>query len=393
MPPYTVRCVSVTINKEAREQPLTMRDTSFCGQPRATNEPHVEQQLPLVKLDSLGPFAWVTLLGSFVSLALFIVSIVLGDGMSLIATLLLSGSSTLVGLSNKWELQLPRKYTGRAKLPPGDVVIKFPNKSFLVVFCEEEVARELFWTVEEIKYHIENATMYRLISLIGTLMLMLGVVVLANAKLPLKFCWTGAYLLLNAAHWAAAALPRRLHWDFLAFRVEEQGIAGGPDNDTYMDALGKAIVVTKSVGWLRFGKAVPFTHKWDEWLKLKGRPANMCGYRYDIVDGHFWKDHGSQKEGVIWDMPPVENWTARGSWDKINGCLDGVHEHTDDPADETAVGASYESSVHDAQCATFTRVIQLPPLLPSKHRSKYEVESFANYSQIHSSMCSQYRNV
>jgi hypothetical protein len=47
-------------------------------------------------------------------------------------------------------------------------------------------------------------------------------------------------------------------------------------------------------------------------------------------------------------MPPVKSWTARGSWDKINGCLDGVHEHTDDPADETAVGASYESSVHDA---------------------------------------------
>lgn len=68
--------------------------------------------------------------------------------MSLIATLLLSGLSTLLGLSNKWELQLPRKYTGRAKLPPGDVVIKFPNKSFLVVFCEEEVARELFWAVD-----------------------------------------------------------------------------------------------------------------------------------------------------------------------------------------------------------------------------------------------------
>jgi hypothetical protein len=140
------------------------------------------------------------------------------------------------------------------------------------VFCEEEVSRELFWTVEEIRYHNENATMYWLISLIDTLMRMLGVVVLANANLPLRFCWTGAYLLLNAGHWAASALPQRLRWDFSAFRIEEQGIAGGPDNNTYMDALGKAIVVTKSVDWLRFGKAMPFTHKWDEWLKLQRQP-------------------------------------------------------------------------------------------------------------------------
>lgn len=347
MPPYTVRCVSVTIDKELQDQPLTTMDTLFRGQPRATSASRADQRLPLVKLNPLGPLAWVTLLGSFVSLALFIISIVLGDGMSLIATLLLSGLSTLVGLSNKWELQLPRKYTGCAKLPPGDVVIKFPNKSFLVVFCKEEVARELFWAVEEIKYHIEDATAYRLISLVGTLMLMLGVIVLANAKLPLKFCWTGAYLLLNAAHWTAAALPQRMHWDLSTFKVEEQGIAGGPDNETYMDALGKAIVVTKSVDWLRLGKAVPFTHKWDEWLAEAERVANTCGYRSGLVDSHFWKRNGSEKEGVVWDMPPVARWTARGSWDKIIGRVDGVHEHIDDPSEEPTIGALYESSIRD----------------------------------------------
>ena len=348
MSPYTVRCVSVTINKDVRERPVTMMDTLFRGQPRAMGATNSNRQSPLVKLNPLGPLAWATLLGSFVSIALFIISIVLGDGMSLIATLLLSCLSTLVGLSNKWELQLPRKYTGRAKLPPGNVVIKFPNKSFLIVFCEEEIAREIFWAVEEIKYHIENATAYRLISLVGTLMLMLGVIVLANAKLPLKFCWTGAYLLLNAAHWAAAALPQRLHWNLSAFRVEEQGIAGGPDNETYMDALGKAIVVTKSVDWLRLGKAVPFTHKWDEWLAEAERAANTCGYRSGIVDSRFWGQDGSQKEGVVWDMPPVKCWTARGSWDKINGCMDGAHEDIGDQTDEPTVGASYESSVRDA---------------------------------------------
>ena len=51
-------------------------------------------------------------------------------------------------------------------------------------FCEEEVARGSFWAVEEIGYHIDNATAscYRLVSLVGVLMLTLGVVVLAIAK-------------------------------------------------------------------------------------------------------------------------------------------------------------------------------------------------------------------
>ena len=336
MPPFTVRCVSITIDREIREQPLTATDTLFRGQPRTPCTSLKGDRLPLVKLKALGPLSYVTLLGSFVSLALFIISFVLGDGMSLIATLLLSGLSTLVGVSNKWELRLPRGYTGRAKLPPGDVVIRFPNKSFLVVFCQEEVARELFWAVEEIDYHIKNATAYRMISLIGTLMLMLGVVILANARLPLKFCWAGAYLMLNAAHWAAAALPQRLHWDLSAFRVEEQGIAGGPDNDTYMDALGKAIVFTKSVDWLRLGKAVPFTHKWDEWLAEAERAANTCGHRPGTVDNRLWKRNGSPKAGTVWDMPHANQWTARGSWDKINGYTDEPKGH----ASETALGAS-----------------------------------------------------
>jgi hypothetical protein len=344
MPPFTVRCISVTIERAIQGQPLTAMDTLFRGQPRAASISPTDHQLPLVKLKALGPLSWVTLLGSFLSLALFIVSVVLGDGMSLIATLLLSALSTLVGLSNKWELRLPRRYTGRAKLPPGDTVIRFPNKSFLVVFCEEEVARELFWAVEEIEYHTKIATAYRMISLIGTLMLMLGVVVLANAKLPLKFCWTGAYLLLNAAHWAAAALPQHLHWDLSAFKVEEQGISSGPANPTYMDALGKVIMVTKSVEWLRLGRAVPVTHKWDEWLAEAERMANTCGCRPSAIGGGLWGREALGKEGTVWDMPPADLWTARGSWDRINGCIDETKADESDRLGEPTLGAPREHS-------------------------------------------------
>lgn len=343
MPPFTVRCVSVQINKKLRAKPITKSDILFRGQPDVTT-PSDDHDLPLVKLKAMGPLAGVTLLGFFLSLALFIVSLVLGDGMSLIATLLLSGLSTLVGISNKWELRLPRYHNPGSKLPPGDVVIRYPNKSFLVVFCDEEVARELFWAVDEIKYHIRNGTTYRMIALFGTLMLMLGVVVLANAKLPLKFCWTGAYLLLNAAHWGAAALPQHLHWDFSNFRLEEQGIAGGPNNFTYMDALGKAVIVTKNVEWLRLGRAVPFTHKWDEWLEEAERAANSVGHSHGVVEDRIWGCSGQSSTGVVWNVPPADQWTARGTWDKINGHADKPDGHASTNSSEIRLGAADRDS-------------------------------------------------
>lgn len=47
----------------------------------------------------------------------------------------LSSLSTLVRLSNKRELRLPRKYIRPADLPPEDMVIEVADKSFLVIFC------------------------------------------------------------------------------------------------------------------------------------------------------------------------------------------------------------------------------------------------------------------
>jgi hypothetical protein len=136
--------------------------------------------------------------------------------------------------------------------------------------------------------NITSKTPRRLVSLVGTLNLMLGVIVLANEKLPLKFCWTGAYMLLNTADCAAAALPQGLHWDL-------------------------SVEVMKSVDWLRHGKAVPFTHKWDEWLAEAERAANTCGCPSGVVDSRFWRRDGSQKEVFVWNMPPVACWTVRAS--------------------------------------------------------------------------------
>lgn len=90
--------------------------------------------------------------------------------MSLLATLLLSFLSTLTGVANKSKLKLPQRRPGAA--PRGDTVIRYPNGSYLVVRCDEDVARELYFAPEEIEYQLSNPARYRLVSLLGTIVLM-----------------------------------------------------------------------------------------------------------------------------------------------------------------------------------------------------------------------------
>lgn len=104
-----------------------------------------------MKARATGPLTWVTLLGFMEALTLLIASIVFGDGMSLIATILLAGLSTIVGVCNKWTLKLvqpPKAPDDKSEIPRGDVVIRYPNGSFLVVKCSERAARELYFAPE-----------------------------------------------------------------------------------------------------------------------------------------------------------------------------------------------------------------------------------------------------
>lgn len=77
------------------------------------------------------------------SIALLVLSIVYNDGMALLATLLLSMLSTFIGVANHWTLQLPSRPTKR-QVPDGDVILKYPQGAFVVVKCDEDVARELY---------------------------------------------------------------------------------------------------------------------------------------------------------------------------------------------------------------------------------------------------------
>lgn len=279
MPDYSVRCVEIKRAKEGK----TVRATTF------------------------GPQSLLAVFGCIESLFLLGLAISYRDGMAIIAVLLLSLLSTLVGIGNKWQLRLHKRTADKAKAAPnGDVVIRYPRGNFLIVQCTEEVARELYFAPEAIEYLIRNSHAYRLISLVGTMMIMFGVITLANAQIQLQLAFAPCYILLNAAYWVVAALPSKLHWDTSCYEIAKQRFSHSEyfhektfmdGNTTFTKALWKAIIATKRIGWVKHSQATPNSKAWDAWLLQALEQANTANFYVN-------------SDGVkVWEVP---NWDAQG---------------------------------------------------------------------------------
>ena len=268
----------------------------------------------LLRVRWTGPVVLVNLFGSVISLVMLTLSFVFGDGMSLIATILLSALSTLVGLINHWTmLQTPRWES--VVMGAGDTVIAWPNGSFLVVKCNPAVAKRLFFPSNTLRYTLQDAGIVMALSLIGTVFLMTSVISLANAQIELQLAWAGAFVILNVAHWMAAAVPRSWSWDFSSFDVNEQGIDGGPLNKTFTEALWKAIVFVKSTKWVRTGRVAPESEVWDEWLRKAGNKANEVGLHAGPLVDPYLAGQSASKSARIFALP--RHWEAKDEWRKI----------------------------------------------------------------------------
>jgi hypothetical protein len=263
-----------------------------------------DETRPEVKAKTLAPLTFVAALGCFLSIVLLVLSIKLNDGMGLLADILLSFLSTIVGIGNKWKLQLPKRRVKNNNIPPGDVVIRYPKGSFLIVKCAEDVARELYFAPENINYWVSHPPLYRVVALVGTMMLMGGVICLGNAGNGVQVAFAASYMILNAAYWIVAALPAKLHWDTSTFVVRHHRFSDTEDspkfisyNNTFTKALWRAIVATKSSEWIRRGQAAPQTEVWDRWLKDAERKSKEVGYHVEPLT--MKKDEGI----IVWDVP------------------------------------------------------------------------------------------
>lgn len=248
-------------------------------------------------------------LGFFLSLTLLSMAIWQQDGFSVLATVLLSLLTTLIGWGNKWTLRLTQRAVKDGYVPGGDVVIRYPKGSFLVVRCNENVARELYFAPETMDYLMTHGMWYRILSLVGTMMLMGGVICLANAQIELQIAWAGSYMVLGTSYWIVAALPPKLHWDTSAYAVENECLTDSdmsnkafPSlNKTYTQALWKAILLAKGrTEWVGKSNACPDTRVWERWLQEARDEARKLGKEARAETQYKSKDG---RDVVTWQVP------------------------------------------------------------------------------------------
>lgn len=251
----------------------------------------------LLTAQTFGILSFLAILGFAMSIALFGLSIHFNDGWALVATVLLSCLSSLLGVMCKWSLVLRKRVTGRDDIPSGDVIICYPNGSFLIVECDEEIARPLFFAPERCNYLL-SGTWYRSLALLGTMMLMFGVIALGNSGSRMQVAFGAAYVLLNAAYWLVAAMPEKIHWDYSALDIQELStILPAPDEKlSFRNALWTAIRLTGSTRWVRTGRIAPDTQAWDDWL----RKADDAVNRREGMDPYSWDYSKDLDECLAW---------------------------------------------------------------------------------------------
>jgi hypothetical protein len=145
------------------------------------------------------------------------------------------------------------------------------------------------------------------------MMLMGGVICLANAQIQVQIAWAGSYMLLGASYWIVAALPSKMHWDTSCYKVVNECLSdsnmdkkGMPsENHTFTQALWKTICVTKEIGWVRMSDACPQTDAWQDWL----REARACSEDFRLVE-----DEAQSKGKTMWEIP---EWDAQGSLGRL----------------------------------------------------------------------------
>ncbi|RAK88356.1 hypothetical protein BO79DRAFT_228901 [Aspergillus costaricaensis CBS 115574] len=190
-----------------------------------------------IGLQFLCPMNILTLASVLLTIGLAIWSIILHDGVGLLAIITMSISSSLACLSQHSYPELERK-EGDAN-EQGDLVIRTRNGAVIVVHCTEDIAQELYLNPEHYKYTLEpDQTLFKFLMGASTVLLMISVLLLSNCG------------------------PRS--WDLLGFTVN---VYKDRKCANYTYALWNAIRETGEVVWVKEARSLPDWEAWNAWLE------------------------------------------------------------------------------------------------------------------------------
>jgi hypothetical protein len=256
---------------------------------------------------------FLTVGSTLLTLALLIWSIIHQDGPACLAIIVISITSSLVGLASFWHpLLTERKY--KSDVPPGDMVVRTRNGAFVIVHCAKKIARELYVGAEDCEYVLHARPAQVLVGT-GTILLMIGVILVGNCTFEMQLALGASYIALNGLYWVAALLPQRLNWDLRARYQWHEGVV--EHCDSYTLALYSAIIAASRINkdeigdiqtsWVRIGNTAPDTPVWNKWLNEVAEKGT------------------SQVDGIAWD--PVECWqTIKKRDDAERGIVKVEHD-------------------------------------------------------------------
>ena len=289
---------------------ITERFTKSLEQPRTRVPSRKHSPLNLLSFGSCA-----------LTIGLVVWAALIKDGTALAALGTISFATSVVGYASWWSPVLTERIS-RSRVPPGDVVIRTREGAFLLVRCNENVARELYTGTEECHYYVHKKA-YRALVAVGTFLLMVSVVLLGNCHFTMQAAIGVSYIVLNGAFWAASLINKGKFWNLSSYEwedvtpndaknahLEQSGTLSG--NPSFTRTMWYAIRETKKVGWVRSGGAAPHTPQWEDWLALAEKNA---------TDG-------------------VRNWDAVGMRENIVGQSDAPQQaakaHVEDTAEQHA---------------------------------------------------------
>jgi hypothetical protein len=172
----------ISVNVENGSAPRPPRSSTFRNiQKMVTN---ADRDKPRVPPQMLSPLNILSVLSFFFTMGLIIWAGIVRDGTAIVALGTISLASSIVGYASWWSPRLTKRIS-KAKVPAGDVIIRTREGAFLLVKCNEDVARELYTGTEECEYYCHTQR-YRILVGLGTFLLMVSVVLLGNCNFTMQ---------------------------------------------------------------------------------------------------------------------------------------------------------------------------------------------------------------
>ncbi|GFP55910.1 hypothetical protein TASIC1_0006008000 [Trichoderma asperellum] len=237
----------------------------------------IKGRRPIVPPKLFSPLHILSAFSCLLSIGILIAAIFWQDGTAILAIVLVSFVSTVIGYASSWRpILMQRRHTN--KVPSGDVMIRTREGAFVLVRCSEDVARELYSGTEECDYYV-GEKVYRLCMALGTILLMFGVVLLGNCTWNSQIFIGGSYIILNGLYWGLGMLPLKYFWDLSRYTCKNvtkkdsqkaHGVTNEKDEregyPSFTRTLWYAIRETKTIGWVERSGAAPGTPQWKQWL-------------------------------------------------------------------------------------------------------------------------------